>query len=148
MRRNTLTVLKKSNVYFQLIKIKFPRLWVLESPVQTDTTLLANNSQHCWMLHVASVCTPLPTRTQQLPKLLVQHCWELLHPFEHHCQQGRNNSLHFKSRLSLIVRLNVVLNRTVEQGAYKAKTFLSDARQPEVRPSPFLSALALTNLYG
>ena len=28
------------------------------SPVQTDVTLLANNSQHCWMLHVASVCTP------------------------------------------------------------------------------------------
>ena len=25
---------------------------------QTDVTLLANNSQHCWMLHVASVCTP------------------------------------------------------------------------------------------
>ena len=30
----------------------------LLSPVQTDATLLANNSQHCWMLHVASVCTP------------------------------------------------------------------------------------------
>ena len=28
------------------------------SPVQTDATLLANNSQHFWMLHVASVCTP------------------------------------------------------------------------------------------
>ena len=26
--------------------------------VQTDATLLANNSQRCWMLHVASVCTP------------------------------------------------------------------------------------------
>ena len=31
---------------------------ILLSPVQTDATLLANNSQHCWMLHVASVCTP------------------------------------------------------------------------------------------
>jgi len=30
----------------------------LLSPVQTDATLLVNNSQHCWMLHVASVCTP------------------------------------------------------------------------------------------
>ena len=29
-----------------------------ETMVQTDATLLANNSQHCWMLHVASVCTP------------------------------------------------------------------------------------------
>ena len=26
--------------------------------MQTDATLLANNSQHCWMLHVASICTP------------------------------------------------------------------------------------------
>lgn len=31
------------------------------SPVQTDTTLLANLSQHCWMLHLASVCTPCCT---------------------------------------------------------------------------------------
>ena len=28
------------------------------SPVQSKATLLANNSQHCWMLHVASVCIP------------------------------------------------------------------------------------------
>ena len=31
-------------------------------------------SQHCWDLF-ASVCTPLPTHTQQLPKLLAQQCW-------------------------------------------------------------------------
>ena len=92
--------------------------------MQNDATLLANNSQHCWMLHVASVCTPccmlfrvvgscytrlrttantdattpnvvgptmlgviapvctpLPTRTQQLPSFLVQQYWELLRPF-------------------------------------------------------------------
>ena len=30
---------------------------------------------------VASICTPLPTRTQQLPTLLTQQCWELLRPF-------------------------------------------------------------------
>ena len=30
---------------------------------------------------VASVCTPLPTRRQQLPTLLAQQCWELLRPF-------------------------------------------------------------------
>ena len=30
----------------------------LLSPIQTNATLLANNSQHCWMLHVASVCAP------------------------------------------------------------------------------------------
>ena len=26
--------------------------------MQTEATLLANNSQHCLMLHVASVCAP------------------------------------------------------------------------------------------
>ena len=31
---------------------------ILLSPVQTDATLLANNSQHCWMLHVTSISTP------------------------------------------------------------------------------------------
>ena len=30
---------------------------------------------------VASVCRPLPTRTQHLPTLLCQQCWELLRPF-------------------------------------------------------------------
>ena len=30
---------------------------------------------------VASVCTPLPTRTQQLPTLLAQQCWKLFRPF-------------------------------------------------------------------
>ena len=30
---------------------------------------------------VASVCTPLPTRTQQLTKMLAQQCWELLRSF-------------------------------------------------------------------
>ena len=28
------------------------------SLLQMEVTLLANNSQQCWMLHVASVCTP------------------------------------------------------------------------------------------
>ena len=58
-----------------------------------------------------SVCTPMPTRTQQLPTLLVcccirlqttantdattpQHCWLLLHPFAHYCQHRRNNFQH------------------------------------------------------
>ena len=71
------------------------------SPVQTDATLLANNSQNCWMLHVASVCTPCcmlvrvvgqslkPVKlfSQQLPTFLLfrdrrsvaQQCWNRLH---------------------------------------------------------------------
>ena len=71
--------------------------------MQTDATLLAKNSQHCWMLHVASVCTPLHVATllrvvaqslkpvklfsQQLPTFLLfrdrrsvaQQCWIRLH---------------------------------------------------------------------
>ena len=74
------------------------------SRVQTDAILLANNSQHCWMLHVASVCTPCcmlldvvacywakfetgQTFSQQLPTFLLfrdrrsvaQQCWIRLH---------------------------------------------------------------------
>ena len=37
---------------------EFCRTFGVLSPVQTDATLLANNPQHCWMLHVASVSTP------------------------------------------------------------------------------------------
>ena len=38
--------------------INFRRLTVDLGSVQTDSTLLANNSQYCCVLHVASVCTP------------------------------------------------------------------------------------------
>ena len=59
--------------------------------------------------NVGSVCRTLPTLlgprtliTHGLQRLMgcilptmhcrSQHCWELLHPFAHHCQHGRNNS--------------------------------------------------------
>ena len=106
--------------------------------------LLANNSQHCWMLHimlrpfahpvaccwmllraVAQSLKPVELFSQQLPTVSFdpfaqlfqhrwgharslrmvykdvwvvsfprctaasQHCWELLHPFAHHCQHAR-----------------------------------------------------------
>ena len=38
---------------------------------------------------VAFVSTPLPTRTQQLPTLLAQQCWELLRPFARSLKQRR-----------------------------------------------------------
>ena len=34
--------------------------------MQTDATLLANNTQHCWAQHIASVC------------MEPQQCWHLL----------------------------------------------------------------------
>ena len=120
-------------------------------PHANGAALLVNNSQHCWMLHVASVCTPccfivacccellrkvwnqhfffsvinercatmldlfaqlfttlLGPRTpityglQSLMDCILltmhcrsQHCWELLHPFAHHCKHGLNNSQHY-----------------------------------------------------
>ena len=61
--------------------------------VQKDPTLSANNSQHCSMLHVTSVCTPCcillddvvaqslkPVKLQTDTTLLAnnsQHCWML-----------------------------------------------------------------------
>ena len=59
---------------------------------RTQHCCMALNSQYCWMLHAASVCTPccmslgvvasvwtpLPTRTQQLPTSLARQSWELL----------------------------------------------------------------------
>ena len=40
-----------------------------------------------------------------------QHCWELLHPFAHHCQHGGNNSQHcwLKSVGGCRIRLHVAL---------------------------------------
>ena len=76
--------------------------------LQTDATLLTNNSQHCWMLHVGSVCTPWcmllnvvaccctkfetdqtfsPVQTDATLLAYNSHCnshwWELLHLFAH-----------------------------------------------------------------
>ena len=42
--------------------------------MQTDATLLANNPQHCWMLHVASVCTPCGMLLR-----VFGSCWIRLH---------------------------------------------------------------------
>ena len=54
--------------------------------MQTDATLFpANNSQHCWMLHVASVCTPCCMLLRVVGSCCIrlhtnhQQCWELLH---------------------------------------------------------------------
>ena len=76
------------------------------SPKQIDATLLAKNSKHQWMLHVASVCSPCSMLSwvvgscwakfetgemfsyvqtnvtiNQSIKSLAQQCWELLGPF-------------------------------------------------------------------
>ena len=56
------------------------------SPVQTDGTLPANNSQRCWMLHVAFVC-------KQCWMLLyvAACCWELLRKVWNRSNSWANN---------------------------------------------------------
>ena len=94
------------------------KMW---SPVQTDATSLANNSQLCWMLHVAYVCTPCCmlldvvacccakfetvqtssyVQTDAITPNNVESCWPAVlhpHPFAHGFRlraNGRNNSQH------------------------------------------------------
>ena len=60
------------------------------------------------------VCTPLPTRTQQLPTLLAQQCWELLGPFARnltHCKAWKLLALFFLSWCSLATQALHALRR-------------------------------------
>ena len=53
-------------------------------------------AQQCWIrLHSSSNIVGA-TQGCVLPTMhcRFQHCWELLHPFAHYCQHGRNNSQH------------------------------------------------------
>ena len=78
--------------------------------------LWTNNSQHLFVpwspkRNATMIFTALPTLlgprtriTHGLQSLIgcilptmhcrSQHCWQLLYPFTHHCQRGRNNSQH------------------------------------------------------
>ena len=77
-------------------------------------------AQQCWIrLHSSSMLGQRTRITHSLQSLMVcivpmmhdrsQHCWELLHPFAHHCQHGRNNSQSlrrvFRSKSSPLVTL-------------------------------------------
>ena len=46
-----------------------------------------NNSQRCWIVHVACHCTSCCVLLH-----VVACCQELLHQLAHHCQHGRSNS--------------------------------------------------------
>ena len=74
-------------------------MWLYRVQLRTKGSKASSKrTQHCWRLHVASVCTPCcillrvvgsccirlnttATRTQQHAKLLAQQCCELLRPF-------------------------------------------------------------------
>ena len=93
------------------------------SNTSKDATLLTNNSQHCSMLHVASVCTPCcmllnvvacccaKFETGQTFNLVqtdatlltynFQHCWELLRPF------ARSLTVHFSAALKALALGNL-----------------------------------------
>ena len=64
-------------------------------------------AQQCWIrLHTSSnIVGPSALITHGLQRLMgcilptthcrSQHCWELLHPFAHHCRHTRNKSQHY-----------------------------------------------------
>ena len=82
-------------------------------------------AQRCWIrLHSSSnIVGPRTLITHGLQRLMgcifptmhcrSQHCWELLHPFAHHCQHARNNSQHYRRNNvgSCCVRLHTALGR-------------------------------------
>ena len=109
-RANRLRIMSNTLNSFRFICSGIKPLYTSSSPnlskapfKRTQQILVANNSQHCWMLLVASVCTPcymllrvngrwctslklvklLATckLTHQLSTLLDQQSWELLRPF-------------------------------------------------------------------
>ena len=91
-------ITKKACLKLKIEGFMVPSLLI---PVQTIATSLVNNSQHCWMLHVASVCKPccmllgvvaqslklVKLLSQQLPTFFLfrdrrsvgQQCWKRLH---------------------------------------------------------------------
>ena len=110
--------------------------WMLLRKVWNRSNFSANNSQHffysviaeAWCNIVGSVCRALPTLlvprtlvTRGLQRLMgcilptmhcrSQKCWELLHPFAHHCPHARNNSQHCwpNNVWSCCVRLHAAL---------------------------------------
>ena len=74
---------------------------------------------------VASVCTPLPTHTQQLPTLLRQQCWELLRPFARSLKAW-NCKLY--SKLSLKLRTPFARPCQVEESDGKMMTEINSMR--------------------
>ena len=107
-RANRLRIMSNTLNSFRFICSGIKPLYTSSSPnlskapfKRTQLILVANNSQHCWMLLVASVCTPcccvlmgddapslklvklLATckLAHQLSTLLGQQSWELLRPF-------------------------------------------------------------------
>ena len=69
-----------------------------------------------------------------------QHCWELLHPFVHHCQHARNNSQHCWRNIvgSCCIRLYTTAN--TEQ---QLRTLLSQQCWELLRP--FARSLKMTD---
>ena len=109
------------------------------SNTSKDATLLTNNSQHCSMLHVASVCTPCcmllnvvacccaKFETGQTFNLVqtdatlltynLQHCWELLRPFAR--SQPSIFQLHWKP-LHLVIYSSFLALTSYSHGKFAA----------------------------
>ena len=71
--------------------------------MQTDATLLANKSQHCWAQHVASVCTACWHLLR-----VVGTCWMLLADVWNSSNIWRNKSQHFFCSVDTEAKPNIV----------------------------------------
>ena len=106
----------------QTFQPKTPNIsFVPWSPKHSATMLdpFAQLFQHCWgYAHSLRITHGL----QRLMGFILpryragpsQHCWELLHPFAHHCQHAPNNSQHcWRNNVrNCCVRLHAALNYT------------------------------------
>ena len=78
------------------------------NPVQTKATLLTNNSQHCWMLYAASVCTTC-CMFLRAGSNIVGSCWIGLHTIANNSQHSWPNNVG-----SCCVRLHLALGTKLQ----------------------------------
>ena len=81
---------------------------------------------------VASVCTPLPTRTQQLPTLLAQQCWELLRPFVRSLKSHWRKT---KKEITIIIMYTFCLSCpsatfALQHGGFVSTTWMASYKGP------------------
>ena len=103
-------------------------MWLYRVQLRTKgSKALSKRTQHCWRLHVASVCTPCcillrvvgsccirlnttATRTQQHAKLLAQQCCELLRPFTSSLRtRGKSWILMWPAKLKTVIAWTLAL---------------------------------------
>ena len=67
----------------------------------------ATNAHYAWFIRLMGGLPTMYCRSQ--------HCWELLHPFAHHCQHARNNVGNCCVRLHAALRLTAEMTILVRK---------------------------------